>query len=344
MATMKAAQVHEDLSLQVNEVDKPSAGPGEALVRLHASGVCATDLHVLDGMIRPDRYPMTVGHEAAGIVEEVGAGATVAPGDRVAVYNKIFCGGCEQCLAGRQNICDNEPGQFGFNLDGGYAEYIAAPSRNLVALPDGVDFATASVLACAGMTAVHAARLSNIRVGDTAVVNGIGGVGSMILQVAALAGARVIAVADTQDKLDLAESYGASGGVVVESADGYDELPDRIRELTGGRGTDLFFELVGTTKTMLAGLRSLAKHGRFVSTGYTEEVLEVHPIEFILPETVWVSTVAATAGDLVDAIRLAADGHISVPIAATYDLDDANEALENLRRRRVLGRQVLSLA
>jgi D-arabinose 1-dehydrogenase-like Zn-dependent alcohol dehydrogenase len=95
---------------------------------------------------------------------------------------------------------------------------------------------------------------------------------------------------------------------------------------------------------MLAGLRSLAKHGRFVSTGYTGESLEVHPIEFILPETVWVSTVAATVRDLSDAIRLAADGHISVPIAATYPLDGAAEALENLTQRRVLGRQILALA
>lgn len=344
MPTMKAAQVHEDLSLNVNDVETPSPGPGEALVRLHAAGVCATDLHVLEGMIQPDEYPMTVGHEAAGVVVEVGDGSTVSVGDRVAVYNKIFCGACEQCLVGRQNICDNEPGQFGFNLDGGYAEYIGAPARNLVALPDDVGFGTASVLACAGMTAVHAARLSNMSVGETAVVNGIGGVGSMVLQVAVLAGARVLAVADTEDKLEMAKSYGASGGVVVPDAAGYDDLPDRIRELTGGRGTDLFFELVGTTKTMLAGLRSLAKHGRFVSTGYTGESLEVHPIEFILPETVWVSTVAATVRDLDDAIRLAAGGHISVPVAATYPLDGAGEALENLRQRRVLGRQILALA
>ena len=176
------------------------------------------------------------------------------------------------------------------------------------------------------------------------LVNGIGGVGTMVVQVAALSGATVLAVADTEDKLDLARANGAAGGVVVETADGYDDLPNRIRELTGGRGTDLFFELVGTTKTMVAGLRSLAKRGRFVSTGYTEESLEVHPIEFILPETMWVSTVAATAQDLADAIRLAADGRLSVPIAASYDLADANEALENLRQRRVLGRQVLTLA
>ena len=344
METMQAAQVHEDLSLNVNEVKRRSPGPGEALVKLYSAGVCATDLHVLEGMIQPDEYPMTVGHEGAGVVVEIGEGSTVRVGDRVAVYNKIFCGACEQCLLGRQNICDKEPGQFGFNLDGVYAEYITSPSRNLVTLPDNVDFATASVLACAGMTAVHAARLSNMSVGETAVVNGIGGVGSMVLQVAALAGARVLAVADTEDKLEMAKSYGAADGLVVPDAEGYDELPDRIRALTGGRGTDLFFELVGTAKTMLAGIRSLAKHGRFVSTGYTGESLEVHPIEFILPETVWVSTVAATVLDLADAIRLAADGHISVPVAATYPLDGAAEALENLLKRRVLGRQVLALA
>ncbi len=99
--------------------------------------------------------------------------------------------------------------------DGVYAEYITSPSRNLVHLPDNVDFAAASVLSCAGMTAVHAARLSNISVGETAVVNGISGVGSMVLQVVALVGTRVLAVADTDEKLELAESYGAAGGLVV---------------------------------------------------------------------------------------------------------------------------------
>ena len=344
MATMKAARVHEDLRLEIEEVERPAPGPGEALVRLHAAGVCATDLHIMDGMIKPDAYPMIIGHETAGVVEQVGEAATVAVGDRVAIYNKIFCGACEQCLSGRQNICDNEPGQFGFNLDGGYAEYIVAPSRNLVALPDEVDYAAASVLACAGMTAVHAARLSVLQVGETAVVDGIGGVGVMVVQVAALAGANVLAVADSEAKLDLAVANGASGGVLVDAAEGYDTLPDRIRDLTGGRGADIFFELVGTTKSMAAGLRSLAKKGRFVSTGYTDEVLEIHPIEFILPETTWVSTVAATAQDLADAIRLAAGGHLTVPIAAEYTLADAGEALENLRQRRVLGRQVLKLA
>ena len=346
MSKMKAAQVREDLSLEITDVDRPEPATGEVLVRIHAAGVCATDIHILDGMIKPDAYPMTIGHESAGVVAEAGPGAMVAVGDRVALYNKMFCGACEQCLAGRQNICDNEPGQLGFNMDGGYAEYALLPARNCVVLPDEVDFASASVLACAGMTAVHALRLSRLRAGESVVVNGIGGVGSMVLQAAALAGARVLAVADTDDKLDLARDHGAVDGVVVrrDELEGYDALPAQIRDLTGGRGVDVFFELVGTTATMKAGIRSLAKNGRFVSTGYTEDSLDIHPIEFILSETSFVSTVAATVRDLADAVRYAADGRFTVPISARFPLSAAPDALENLRQRKVLGRQVLEPA
>jgi len=262
----------------------------------------------------------------------------------VAIYNKIFCGTCEQCLLGRQNICDREADQLGFNRDGGDAEYALVPERNAVPLPDGVDFPTASVLTCAGMTAVHATRLSDLRVGDTAVVDGIGGVGILVVQAAARAGATVLAVADTEEKLQLAKDHGASDGIVIGRGKSYDELPDQIRTITGGRGTDVFFELVGTTATMAAGIRSLAKHGRFVSTGYTDQSIEVHPIEFILPETSLVSTVDATRRDLEDAIKLAAAGQMHVPIGDRYPLDVIADALAALRDRRVLGRQVLQLA
>ena len=95
----------------------------------------------------------------------------------MAIYNKIFCGRCEQCLKGRTNICDNEPDQLGFNRDGGDAEYVVVPEQNAVPIPHGVDLATAAVLTCAGMTAMHATKLSGLRLGDTAVVDGIGGVG-----------------------------------------------------------------------------------------------------------------------------------------------------------------------
>src|SRR5580765_6949796 len=221
---MRAVRIHDDLTLRVDEIDDLTPGPGEVLVRVHAAGVCGTDLHILDGMIKPDPYPMTLGHEAAGVVEAVGDGVRTPVGTRVAIYNKIFCGRCEQCLKGRTNICDNEPEQLGFNRDGGDAEYAVIPEQNAVPVPDGVDLATASVLTCAGMTAMHATKLSGLRLGNTAVVDGIGGVGILVVQAAAHAGARVIAIADSEEKIALAKELGASDGVLVDEPDSYETV------------------------------------------------------------------------------------------------------------------------
>ena len=338
---MRAIQVQQDLTVRASEVDTPRPGPGEALIRIHAAGVCGTDLHIIDGMIKPDTYPMTLGHEAAGTVEEAGPGVALGAGARVAVFNKLFCGTCEQCLLGRQNLCTREPGQLGFNRDGGDAEYLVAPERNLAALPDEVDFATAAELTSAGMTAVHATRMSRLEFGQTAVVNGIGGVGILVVQAAARAGARVIAVADSADKAALAAEHGAADVIVLAPGDDYATLPEAVRSRTGRRGADVFFELVGTTDTMTSGIRALAPRGRFVSTGYTDQSLSIHPIEFILSEASLVSTVAATRTDLNDAIAMAATGTMVVPLAARYPLDGIAEALSGLRSRNVLGRQVL---
>jgi propanol-preferring alcohol dehydrogenase len=338
---MRAIQVQQDLTVRASEIERPRPGPGEALIRIHAAGVCGTDLHIVDGMIKPDSYPMTLGHEAAGTVEAAGPGVAMRAGTRVAVFNKLFCGACEQCLLGRQNLCAAEPGQLGFNRDGGDADYLVAPERNLAMLPDEVDFATAAVLTCAGMTAVHATRMSGLEFGQTAVVNGIGGVGILVVQVAARAGARVIAVADSADKAALAAEHGAADVIALARSDDYAGLPEAVRSRTGGRGADVFFELVGTTETMTAGIRALAPRGRFVSTGYTDQSLSIHPIEFILSEASLVSTVAATRTDLNDAIAMAAAGSLVVPLAGRYPLDGIADALSALRSRSVLGRQVL---
>src|SRR5438552_16198067 len=101
---MKAARIHEDLTLRLDDIDTPAPGPGEVLVRIQAAGVCGTDLHILDGMIKPDPYPMTIGHEAAGVAEAAGEGAALSPGARLAVYNTIFCRTREQSLPGRPNV------------------------------------------------------------------------------------------------------------------------------------------------------------------------------------------------------------------------------------------------
>ena len=336
---MKAAVLERRGEFVVRDV--PDAGhDGWALVRTRAAGLCGTELHIIDALFEPPSYPFIIGHEAAGEVVEAPPGSGLAPGQRVAVYNMIGCGKCRWCRSGNTQICTNPIGQLGFTLNGTFADLVAVPPENLVPLPDGVSFEDAALLSCAGMTAVHACRLADVAIGQTVVVNGIGGVGLMLVQVARAAGARVVAVADADDKAAVAEQMGADDAIVLGDG-GFDAVPDHIRELTGGRGTDHFFELVGTSASMTAGIRGLGRRGTFVSIGYTPEQLSIHPIELILSEARIVSSVAASLVDLEMAVQFAADGRIKTVIDERYPIAEVAEGLDRLRSRTVKGRNVL---
>jgi propanol-preferring alcohol dehydrogenase len=292
-------------------------------------------------MIPPPTTPFQLGHEAAGIVLEAPPGSPVEPGDRVVVYNMVGCGRCAQCRASQESLCTDPVGQLGFSLPGGFADIVRAPAESLVPLPEAVSFETAALLACSGMSVVHASRLAGIALGDTVVVNGVGGVGLMAIQVAGAAGARVIAVADSETKAGAAREVGATEALVIAESDGYGELPDRVRDLTGGAGADHYVELVGTGQTMLAGIRSLGRRGKLVIIGYTDEHLDLHPIELILSEIQVVSSVAASRRDLETAVQLAAAGRLTATIDTRYPLDEIGTAIERLRARQVRGRNVV---
>jgi D-arabinose 1-dehydrogenase-like Zn-dependent alcohol dehydrogenase len=337
---VKAAILHDGGELDIREVPDPPQD-GWALVSVRAAGVCGTELHFLDGMIPPPSDSFVLGHEIAGIVAAVPQGSDLQPGDRVAVYNFVGCGSCLYCRTGRESVCTSPQAQLGFSADGGFAELVRVPVQNLIKLPDHVSFDTAAVLSCSGMTAVHAARLADVELGGTGIVNGVGGVGLMVLQVLAAAGARAIAVADSADKAGLASAAGAGEVIVLEGGSGYGELPDRVRELTQGAGADYYFELVGTEETMRAGIRSLARRGTAVLIGYTSEDLRIHPIDLILSEIRIISSVAAARHDLETALRLAADGLLSVTIDTRYPLEEVGTALARLRARDVRGRNVV---
>lgn len=337
---MKAALLYEGGEVRVEETAQP-APDGWALVESRAAGVCGTELHFVDGMIPPPGYPFQLGHESAGVVLEAPEGSAVGPGDRVAIYNFVGCGRCAPCRTGRESLCRNPVGQLGFSLPGSFADVVRAPAENLVPLPESVSFEAAAVLSCSGMSVVHACRLAQVGLGDVVVVNGIGGVGLMALQVAAAAGARVLAVADAQEKGDLARELGASDAVVLEGGRGYDTLPERVKELTGGAGATHYIELVGTSETYLAGIRSLGPGGKVVIIGYTDQHLDVHPIELILSEIQVVTSVAASRRDLETAIELAAAGRLQVTVDTRYPLDEIGTAIERLKARQVRGRNVL---
>ncbi len=337
---MKAAVLEEDRTVALHDLEAPAAG-GWALVDVRAAGVCGTELHFLDGMLPAPHHPFVLGHEIAGLVREAPAGSHVVPGDRVAVYNFVGCGDCRWCRTGRDSICTAPQGQLGFTVNGGFAEVARAPARNLIKLPESVSFEAAAVLSCSGMTAVHATRLAGVDLGQTAIVNGVGGVGLMVIQVVVAAGARAIAVADSHEKAALARDAGAGEAVVLPGGKGYDTLPERIRELTGGAGADHYFELVGSEATMRAGLLSLGRRGTCVLIGYTGDDLRINPVDLILSELRIVSSVAAAHQDLQTAIGLAADGRLEAAIDTRYPLAEVETALERLRAREVRGRNVL---
>lgn len=340
--TMKAIDIVRERGLRLVERPVPRTVAGHALVRVAAAGVCGTELHFLEGLLDTGANSRILGHEVAGAVCDPATGSAIR-GRRVAVYNVVNCGACRYCRTNRDRLCVRSGGMIGFTVDGGFAEYMEAPHANLVPLPATVSFEAGAVLACSGMTAVHAVRLAGIGLGDPVVVNGIGGVGLMLTQVAALAGATVLAVADDPAKLDLAESLGAGVGLLIESSEGYETLHRDAGRLLG-RAPDVFFETVGTRETMRAGFRCLAPGGAFVQIGYTSQPLDIHPGALIRNELRILTSAAGSRNDLETAIALAARGQLNVVIANRTDLEGLGNAIDSLRDRRVLGRNVVTFS
>ena len=227
------------------------AADGWALVSTRAAGVCGTELHFLDGMIPPPTTPFQLGHEAAGIVLEAPPARAVAAGDRVAVYNMVGCGRCPRG-ASRESLCTDPVGQLGFSLPGGFADVVRAPAENRIPSRTPSPSRRPRSSPAAGCRS-STPRGSPASRSATVVVNGVGGVGLMAIQVANAAGARAIAIADSEEKATAAREVGAAETIVLAGGQGYDELPGKIRDLTGGAGADHYVELVGTSQTMLSG-------------------------------------------------------------------------------------------
>jgi propanol-preferring alcohol dehydrogenase len=337
---MKAAVLTEDRRLDLVDMPDP-IGEGWAVVETKAAGVCGTDLHFFEGLLTPPRFPFVLGHEIAGILVECPPGSGFTPGDRVVIYNFVGCGTCEWCRGDRMPLCTSPQGQLGFSLAGGFCDFVRAPTTNLLRLPAAIPFETAAALGCSAMTAVHAARRAGISRDSIVVVNGVGGVGASVIQVASSAGAHVIAVADAEAKAELARELGAIDALVLATSRSYEDLSGHIRALTDGRGADFFFELVATRTTMKAGISSLAPGGCFVLIAYGQDELTFDPLQLISSEIRVVASCGGTRGDLEEAIRLAASGQLRIHIGQRYRLDQIGAAVERLQTRSALGRSVI---
>ena len=313
--------------------------PDEVIVRIGGAGVCATDLHAIEGLMEPAgvSLPLVLGHENAGWVHHAGElVSTVSEGDAVIIYPPFSCGLCVPCRHGNDMHCVHH--QFtGLSVDGGFAEYVVVRERSVIKLPDGLAPEAVAPHADAGLTAYHAVRkvAHLMPPGSTTAVIGIGGVGHIAVQLARELGSGTVLAVDTQpERLELARELGAD-----EAIEGGPGVVDGIRDLTDGRGVDLVLDFVGTDATHADSLAMLARGGTYSVIGYGGTV-SAPSGALVGQEHAVIANLVGSWTDLYELVQLHAAGRLSL-LVQTHPLESVNDVLQSLRAGEILGRAVL---
>ena len=336
--TMKAAVVHDFAApLVIETVPKPIAGVGEIVVSIEASGLCHTDIHAAHGdwPVKPTP-PFTPGHEGVGIIESVGPGVTeVSVGDRVAIpWLGYACGTCEYCVSGRETLCLQQK-NTGYSVDGGFAEYVKADAKYVVRVPEGVDPFDAAPLTCAGVTTYKAVKVAGTTSSDLVAVFGVGGLGHLAVQYAAIAGATVVAVDLYDEKLALALDLGAT--YVVNA-----RLQDPAKAIQDLGGADQAIALAVSPRAFEQAYQSLRRGGTLVFVALPKDNhVELPIFETVLNGITVVGSIVGTRQDLREVFELHALGRTKV-IRETRSLDDVNEAIDDVEAGRVEARIVFT--
>lgn len=330
MTTYRALRLTERNGPLVEEdLTVPDLGTGEALVGVLAAGICRSDVHYVQGSPKLPPLPRTLGHEVAGVVEALGPNPPdgMVAGLRVGVHYQTSCGTCRQCLAGNDQFCPS--GQMvGNSRDGGYAEKIVVPSRNLVAIPDEVPIEQAAIMMCSSATSYHALNKCRFRSGETVAVFGLGGLGQSAVQLARAGGASAVYAVDVNPaKVALAAHYGA-----VPVAGGRGAV-DAIIAPSGG--VDVALELVGLVETMRQAIEVLGPQGRAAAVGLAEEPFPVDAYEdLVLREAEIIGVSDHVASELAPLLEIAARGDLDLSRVVSrqvpLEAGPVNRALEDL--------------
>lgn len=344
MTTMRAARLHDvnghaELRLD-KDVPVPSPGPGEVLLAVKACGLNQVDLLTRDGQT-PASVPLPhiSGTEVAGDVVAVGPGVQQwAVGDRVVVDPILSCGECSFCRVGSTNMCLRGR-VFGVQTHGGYAERVVAPASQLIPLPESLSYAEAAAVAVTGPTAWHMLRRrADIRIGEDVLIIAAGsGIGVLGMQIAALAGARVIATAGSDEKVRQALDLGAQFAVNHRDP----SWAEQVRKWTGGRGVDVVFEHVGAA-TWEGSLRALARGGRLVTCGgHSGFSVNINLWHLFVKEHTIIGSFAGARQDFLDVMRLVSQGKIKPIIQQTFALEDVRKAQAMMQGRQVFGKLMI---
>ena len=330
-------------SAQVIDVEKPSPGPGQVLIKIGGAGVCHSDLHVMEEDLG-FTPPFTLGHENAGWVARLGEGVSgFKEGDAVAVYGPWGCGRCHSCQLSMENYCENwaSIGTFGGGLgsDGGMADYMLVPAARLLVPLGDLSPAKAAPLSDAALTPYHAIKraLPQLNADSTGVVMGVGGLGHMAIQIMRVLMPVRIVAADVDDKkLEQAKALGADDIINNRNAD---EAARRIQEVTGPRGAGLVLDCVGVPPTVELGAKLLGRNSVWTIVGLGGGHHDFHhgstPYGCSLSIPYWGSRV-----ELMEVIAMARDERIHVE-TTEFSLEQAVEVYDKLKSGQIRGRAVL---
>jgi alcohol dehydrogenase, propanol-preferring len=338
---MKAARL-EDGTLHVRDVPVPTPADGEALVRISASGVCHSDLHIARGDWSGMRRTGVIGHEAIGVVESLGTGAErfVQIGDRVILGlggtgGGYWCGACEYCLKGEPRHCTESKG-----IMGTFAEYFCVYARSLVKLPDGIGDHEAP-LACGGLTAYGAVKKllkHQVLPGrPIAVIGAAGGLGHYAVQIATAFGYKVVGVDIGEERLEFVRSLGAHLAI------GADEAIEVVERELGGVDASLVFS--AKMAGFRLGMKLLRRKGLFVAVGLpatSEGNIELNPFEFFMKDPTIIYSAVGTVQDMRELVDLAAAGRVTSHVSRVGALSDLDTIFDELEAGKYLGRAVIN--
>ena len=329
---MRALLLSEYKKLSVVDMPTPEIGDDEVLVRVRACGICGSDIHGYDGSTGRRIPPLVMGHEAAGVIERVGRGVQgFESGERVSFDSTVSCGTCHFCRRGQINLCDNRTvlgvSCGDYRRHGAFAEYVAVPSRILYKLPDSLPFERAALIESVSI-AVHAVSRHVPEPDDTVVVVGAGMIGLLVIQVLKDKGAKNIVAVDVDPrKLALAQRMGATRTLNPKDND----VQAAVRDVTGGRGADVSFEVVGHGDTVSSAIRSLRKGGTVVLVGNLSPTVEL-PLQEVVSREISVLGSCASSGEIPECIDLLARGVVDVDpiISLKASLDEGPELFARL--------------
>jgi len=350
---VKAARIVKvNEKLEIQQVETPKPRGSQVLVKVQSSGVCHSDIHLWEGYYegvggqllkttdRGVNYPLTPGHEVAGIVDSLGEQAEgFNNNDKVLVYPWIGEGLCPACRIGEENLCD-KPRSLGVYMDGGYAEYVLVPSyKYLVKISDGMDIDASATLSCSALTAYGAVKNANLKPDDNVVIVGAGGLGLMAIQLAkAVTGARIIAMDLDDKKLEFAKKEGADTTVNSKNEDPV----KTIMELTDKMGADAVVDFVNASKTVETDMQFLRRRARVVLVGLFGGELKLSLVTMPTRAYKLIGSYTGTLSDMIELVSLARRGVIKPVVSNRFKLDQATDALTMLRDGKILGRGVIN--